>query len=118
MIESARAGPDWLSSIESPPRASEPSTRIVLPVSSEPLPSSACLASSGIPSWVWALIMNSTSDSSSQPAIASRTHLTTRPTVIWPGSRGSRGRPSLWRERRRLSESRSPVPASGRRRER
>ena len=67
MIVSAREGPCWDSSIESPVRASDPSTRIVLPESRLPSLDSARFALSDTPSSVWALTRNSTSDRSSQP---------------------------------------------------
>ena len=75
MIVSAREGPCWDSSMDSPVRASEPSTRIVLPESRLPSLDSARSALSDTPSWVWALTRNSTSDRSSQPTTASTIHL-------------------------------------------
>ena len=72
MIVSAREGPCCDSSIESPVRASEPSTRIVLPESRLPPLASARSALSETPSCVWALTRNSTSDSSSQPTTRER----------------------------------------------
>ena len=56
-------------------------------------------ASSDIPSWVWALIRKSTSESASHADTAIATHFTTRPSVIFPRSRGGRGSPPPSRER-------------------
>jgi hypothetical protein len=114
MIESAREGPVCDSSIDSPVRLSEPSTRIVLPPSMLPPLDSARSASGDTPSWIWALIMNRTSDSSSQPAIASATHLSTRPGVIGLRSRSRSGSRPVTRLSRRLSASRSLPRDSGR----
>src|SRR2546421_734892 len=55
MIVSAREGPAWLRSIELPRRASEPRTRIVLPVSRLPFPASDFFALSDTPVWTRAL---------------------------------------------------------------
>ena len=119
MIVSERPGPAWDSSIDSPVRTSEPSTRMLLPVNRLPLLDSARSVAAETPSWVWALIRKRTSESRSQPAIASATHLSTRPGVIGGLSRGARGSsPSRLRESLRRSASRSPPRASGFRRER
>ena len=72
MIESARPGPPWVSSIESPLRSSEPSTRIVAPLKRLPLPFSASSASEDTPPSSWALTKNSTSESRIQPSDAER----------------------------------------------
>jgi hypothetical protein len=119
MIVSERLGPDCDWSIDSPVRASEPSTRMLLPVNRLPLLDRARSVSGETPSWVWALIRNRTRESASQPAIARATHLSTRPGVIGRLSRGGRGSsPSRFRESLRRSASRSPPRASGLRRAR
>ena len=119
MIVSERPGPDWDSSIDAPVRTSEPSTRMLLPLKRLPLSDSARSVAAETPSWVWALIRKRTTESSSHPAIARATHLSTRPGVIGGRSRGARGSsPSRLRESLLRSESRSPPRASGLRRER
>ena len=72
-------------------------------------------ARSTTPSWSWALTMNRTSDSSSQPTTASATHLSTRPGVMRPGSRGSRGARALVAVARERSRSALEVAAFPRR---
>ncbi len=99
MIESDREGPPMSApgSIEPGWRASDPRTRIVVGEKrGTPPPVSADLAASEVDfAWICAEMRNRASDSSSHPATAARTHLTTRPGVIDPEPpRGSRGRGS------------------------
>jgi hypothetical protein len=118
MIVSARGAPDWESSIDSPVRASEPSTRIVLPVSRLPSVDRARSALSDTPSWSCAEIMKIATESRIQPSTAIATHFTTRPGLTPLRSRGSRSRrrPSRFRRPSRSPDGRR-LP-SGRRRER
>ena len=92
-IESARPGPAWVWSIESPARLSEPSTSTLLPVARLLAPPvSASSAVLDTPVWVWALTMKITNDRSSQPPTASATHFATRLPVIGSRSEGCPGR--------------------------
>src|SRR3954454_16939925 len=79
IIESERAGPPAPGSLLSGGLASDPRTRIVLPVRSEPLRVSAASAVSEECSANCADTRNTTNDNAIQPTTASTTHLTTRP---------------------------------------
>ncbi len=106
-IESARPGPAWLSSIESPARLSEPSTSTLLPVRRLlPPPVSASSAVLDTPVCVWALTMKSTNENSSQPPTATATHFATRFPVIGPAvgrARAEASRDPGWLRWRRAS---------------
>ena len=120
MIVSERPGPACVSSIESPLRTSEPSTRMLLPLNRLPLLESARSVAGDTPGRVCALIRKRTSERSSQLPIAMATHLTTRPMVMSRAPRGALGPSpsSRCRESRFRSASRSPPPARGLRRAR
>src|SRR3954452_14013875 len=79
MIESERAGPPAPGSLLSGGRASEPSTRMLLPVKSDPPGERAASAVSDECSASWAETMNTRNENNTQPSAATTTHLMTRP---------------------------------------
>src|SRR3954454_4514110 len=80
MMLSERDGPDVLAPGSFVPfgRWSEPSTRMLLPVRTEPPPDSAFLVASETPGAVWALTKNETIATRIQAQLAIATHLATR----------------------------------------
>src|SRR3954447_17363715 len=113
-IESERLGPEVLAPPSLLPlgRWSEPRTRIVVAVNGGwPCPASAAfVASSTLELWICAEIRKTTSESASQPTIASATHLSARFHVIRLG--GPSG--PCWRSRPRKRARASPPRSKSR----